>query len=181
LNDEPLYRVCKRANGTWWPSNDGSGRFDLTSTPGTGTCYFGTDPHAAMYEVFRSLPVDPTDIHLRSLRLVTFGRMRVIADTTQESARIFGITKEIATIVPYDICHRWAACLHKASYEGIRHELRHDPVPRASGMSVFGPTGAAPDDFHEKEVTDLNVEDVESAGLRVLQVPSRRNVPVFDF
>jgi hypothetical protein len=52
-----LHRVCRRTNGTWWFSCDGSGRFDL-DTP-EGTCLFATDLYAAVREASRLGPVTP--------------------------------------------------------------------------------------------------------------------------
>ncbi|MGN6634758.1 MAG: RES domain-containing protein, partial [Oryzihumus sp.] len=43
-----LCRAHLAANGPWWFSHDGGGRFDLPAP--RGTCYLATDPAAAVRE-----------------------------------------------------------------------------------------------------------------------------------
>ncbi|SKY45329.1 hypothetical protein RND64_19880 [Gordonia sp. w5E2] len=44
-----LYRGHRTANGAWFFSNGGAGRFDLDAP--RGTCYLGVDPDTAVREV----------------------------------------------------------------------------------------------------------------------------------
>jgi hypothetical protein len=169
-----LTRVCLKDNGTWWFSNDTSGRFDPVGVGGVGTCYFGTDAIAAILEVFRKQPVVRSDIDARTLRRVRLKKGALLADTTKLRARRFGITKEIATIVPYDICQRWARLFVAADFGGIFHHLRHDVRPRATGVSLFGPAGVADaDDWEDPsaELRALTDTEIRRAGLTVLSTP----------
>ncbi len=175
--DEPLYRVARKQNSTWWFSADGSGRFDLTSVTDQGTCYFGVDRHAPLLEVFREQPVDPADLEIRSLRVVQLLGSRMLADTASREARGFGITLEIATITPYDICHEWAMRFFELGFAGLHHHLRHDPAS-GSGVSLFGPVGGSSDEWPEGETLPITRDDAERAGLRVRDVPSVRNLHV---
>lgn len=169
-----LVRVCRKINGTWWFSSDGSGRFDVLSPTGMGTCYFGTDATAAILEVFRDQPICRADVEARSLRRVRLAAPRDLADTTDVRVRRFGMTKEIATIVPYDICQRWATRFCEASLGGLFHHLRHDPRPRATGVSLFGPAGAAVAAAWEQPdavARPITGSEVDASGLVVLPAP----------
>jgi len=169
-----LWRVCRKANGTWWFSSDGSGRFDLTPPRSGGTCYFGTDATAAILEVFRKQPVCKADVDERSLRRVRVASPRQLADMTDLRARQFGVTKELDTIVPFDIPQQWAGRLSDANLDGLFHHLRHDLRPRATGVSLFGPTGAAAVSIWQRPDADergITGSDVAASGLLVVPAP----------
>lgn len=161
-----LHRVCRRVNGTWWFSSDGSGRFGLE--PAEGTCYFATDLYAAVREASRLGPVTPQWVADREVRVVAPSepKPRLAAPTRKEAGR-FGVTTELVTLVPYDLPRRWAAAFRTDGFDGIRHQLRHDPRARPSGISLFGPAGAggAPDGDRRP----LAVGDLTAAGVRVLE------------
>jgi len=94
---------------------------------------------------------------------------RRLAATTRQAAARFGLTTELVTVVPYDLPRRWAAAFHQAGYAGIRHELRHDPRARSSGVSLFGPAGPGvhPDGHADR----LTVRVPTRAGVQVIDVP----------
>ncbi len=155
-------------NGTWWFSADGSGRFDLE--PPEGTCYFATDLYAAIREATRLGPVTPQWVADREVRVVAPSEPKPrLAATTHKEAGRYGVTTELVTLVPYDLPRRWAAAFRTHGFDGIRHQLRHDPRARPSGVSLFGPAGAgnAPDGEHRP----LQVGDLTAAGVRVLEPP----------
>lgn len=163
-----LVRVCRRGRGTWWFSSDGSGRFDLE--PPLGTCYLATDATAAVREATRGGPVTTTWMIQRELRTVTppdpQGRL---AATTRQAAVRFGLTTELVTVVPYDLPRSWAQAFHHAGFAGIRHELRHDPRARPTGVSLFGPAGASR--HGDGDATPLTKPALARAGVQVIDVP----------
>lgn len=162
-----LHRVCRAENGTWWFSSDMSGRFDLK--PPDGTCYFATDKHGAIREASRLGPVTPTWLSAREIRVVRGPVRARLAATTWESAARFGITNELATILPYSLPQQWAAALKAAGFAGIRHVLRNDSRARPGGVSLFGVAGLGSRKNGVRKV--LTERIVEAAGVRVLPPP----------
>ncbi|MBI2709961.1 MAG: RES domain-containing protein [Actinobacteria bacterium] len=160
--------MCGAERATWWFSSDASGRFDLD--PPEGTCYLATDSYAAIREATRLGPVSTEWVRAHERRDVepVDGRARLAA-TTRLAAGSFGVTNELATIVPYDLPRRWAAAFRAAGFDGIRHVLRHDQRARPSGVALFGPAGAA--DLPDGRRRALTVADVERAGVTVLPPP----------
>lgn len=163
-----LVRVCRVDQQTWWFSSDGSGRFDLRRPE--ETCYFATDAYAAIREATRLGPVSTRWVASRQVRTVKppDAGARLAATTRQDAGR-FGVTTELATVLPYDLPRRWAAAFRAAGFDGIRHQLRHDQRARPSGVALFGPAGAgtASDGAAER----LGDDAVEAAGVRVLPPP----------
>jgi len=170
-----LVRVCRRGRGTWWFSSDGSGRFDLH--PPDGTCYLASDPIAAIREATRGGPVSTTWVAERELRTVAppDPNGRLAAATRQAAAR-FGLTTELVTVVPYDMPRRWATAFHQAGFAGIRHELRHDPRARPSGVSLFGPAG--PGVHPDGEADPLTAGTLARAGVQVIDVPPAAHLTI---
>lgn len=166
-----LYRICRRHNGTWWFSSDGSGRFDLVDVPGWGTCYFAADVEASLLEVFRSPRIDRRDVAGRTLRTVALALPRTLADTTDRTAHRFGITKEIATAEPKDICQRWAFAWYEFGLEGVLHELRHDPEPTASGVSLFGQQAGPDPPLPDGDISEIPDEVLHRLGIQVDDAP----------
>ncbi len=170
-----LVRVCRRGRGTWWYSSDGSGRFDLNQA--NGTCYLATDPIGAIREATRGGPVSTTWVGERELRTVgPPDPAGGLAATTRQAAGRFGLTTELVTVVPYELPRRWAAAFHQAGFAGIRHELRHDPRARPSGVSLFGPAG--PGVHPVGEADPLTVRALTRAGVEVLDVPPAAHLTI---
>lgn len=172
-----LLRVCRLSYPTWWFSSDGSGRFDLS--PPAGTCYLATDQYAAIRETTRLGPVSTTWLRGRELREVGPPEANArLAATTRQAAGRFGMTTELATIVPYDLPRRWAAAFRMAGFDGIRHQLRHDHRARPSGIAIFGPAaGVTYDDGSHIPLTPSMVED---AGVTVLEPPASSGLTVLE-
>lgn len=163
-----LLRVCRSGRGTWWFSSDGSGRFDLH--PPEGTCYLATDAFAAIREATRLGPVSTAWVEDRELRQVSPpNRNARLAATTRQAAGRYGVTTELATVVPYDLSRRWATAFRAEQFDGIRHQLRHDQRARPSGIALFGPAGSAQLDDGNRSA--LTPSDVEAAGVTVLAPP----------
>jgi hypothetical protein len=170
-----MVRACRADRGTWWFSSDGSGRFDLI-TP-EGTCYLATDAYAAIREATRLGPVSADWVHARELRTLAPPSPKArLAATTHRAAGRYGVTTELATIVPYGMPQRWAAALRAHEFDGIRHQLRHDQRARPSGVAVFGPAGAA--NWPEGRREALTVDAVAAAGVRVLALPSSSTLTI---
>lgn len=162
-----LMRICSSANRTWWFSSDGSGRFDLE--PPDGTCYFAVDEYAAVREATRLGPVTHEWVGAREIRVIeTDGNTRLAA-ITRKAAGGYGVTGELVTLVPYDLPREWAAAFRSRGFDGIRHPLRHDNRARPSGVSLFGPAGAAT--RHDGARIPLVVDLVEAMGVQVIQRP----------
>ena len=163
-----LLRVCRESQGTWWFSSDGSGRFDLASP--RGTCYLATDAYAAIREATRLGPVSSLWVQARELRDVAPPDPNAkLAGTTRQAAGRYGVTTELATVVPYELPRRWATAFDAHGFDGIRHELRHDQRTRPSGVALFGPTGAG--NYNNARRTTLTVAAVEATGVPVLSPP----------
>lgn len=165
---QQLARVCRSKRATWWFSADGSGRFDLH--PPEGTCYLATDAYAAIREATRLGPVSTAWVADRELRRVPPPDPQArLAATTRQAAGRYGVTTELATVIPYDLPRRWATAFRAAGFDGIRHQLRHDQRARPSGVALFGPVGAA--DLADGARSPLTAAEVEAAGVAVLSPP----------
>ncbi|HEX7323186.1 MAG TPA: RES domain-containing protein [Mycobacterium sp.] len=163
-----LVRVCRCGRATWWFSADGSGRFDLH--PPEGTCYLATDAYAAIREATRLGPVSTAWVAGRELRRVAPPDPNArLAATTRQAAGRYRVTTELATVIPYDLCRRWATAFRAEGFDGIRHQLRHDQRARPSGIALFGPAGAA--DLDDGTRSALTTADIEAAGVGVLPPP----------
>lgn len=163
-----LLRVCRSDQGTWWFSSDGSGRFDLKAPE--GTCYLATDAYAAIREASRLGPVSTAWVEARELRRVSppDGEARLAATTRQAAGR-YGVTTELATVIPYDLSRRWAIAFRARQLDGIRHQLRHDQRARPSGVALFGPAGPA--QLGDGTRSPLTTADTDAAGVVVLPPP----------
>lgn len=163
-----LVRVCRSGQGTWWFSADGFGRFDLYLPE--GTCYLATDAYAAIREATRLGPVSTAWVADRELRRVSPpDRNARLAATTRQSAGRYGVTTELATVIPYDLSRRWATAFRAHHFDGIRHQLRHDQRARPSGIALFGSAGPA--DLDDGTRIPLTSADIEAAGVGVLPPP----------
>jgi hypothetical protein len=170
-----MVRVCQAAQHTWWYSADGSGRFDLA--PPQGTCYLATDAYAAIREATRLGPVSTLWVQAREIREVGPPDPNArLAATTRQAAGRYGVTTELATVVPYDLPRRWAAAFHTHGFDGIRHQLRHDQRARPSGIALFGPTEAGSHD--NGQPTTLTVAAVEATDVQVLPPPHSTTLTV---
>lgn len=143
--DGPVFRAQWNRHGPWWFSsrtdNPWAGRFDLKSP--YGTCYFADDPVAAIIEKLTDPEqADPLIPYEELERLLVWhgplpSPWNVVADTTHRASRL---SKELGTIVPYELPWAWADALHAAGRAGMRYWLRLDPgIGR--GIAVFADRG----------------------------------------
>lgn len=137
-----MYRVVKKGNGPWWFGSSMQGRFDLPLPE--GTCYLAADELAALLELIgpdcEGGAVSSDFLRIRRVRELKVPRDLGLSDLTSRRASGFGITAEIATLVPYELPQAWAARLRQAGAEGLIYWLRHDPS-RTEGFALFGPHG----------------------------------------
>ncbi len=172
-----LVRVCRSGRGTWWFSSDGSGRFDLV--PPAGTCYLATDAYAAVREASRLGPVTPAWVAARDLRRVAPPDPEArLAATTHRAAGRFGVTTELATVLPHALPRRWAAAFRSLGFAGVRHDLRHDPRARPSGVALFGRAGATRRDDGERQ--RLTPAMATECGVEVLPPPRAAELTMVD-
>lgn len=169
-------RVHQGDLGVWWFANDGKGRFDLPDPD--GTCYLATDVYAAVREVTRGKPAARGWIAKRVITTVHVRDGAALADTTSADAGDFDVTKEICTTTDYGLCQRWAAALRNEGFAGLLHELRHDPRPVASGVSLFGRHGSRRGPGRVVGRRMLTEGDVTGAGVTAFDHPGSRNVTI---
>jgi len=161
------------ANGPWWFSTDGSGRFDLPRGSDRGTCYLADDPLGCFLEVFRFTWLVPEEeVQRRRLARLELPEV-LLADCTASRSRRFGITAEIHSTTDYGLTQRWAAAFAAAGFDGVRYLLRHDPGQMLSGVALFGPAGAPDWEVPPGEPlgSDLLLEAERRFGIRVLPTP----------
>ncbi len=144
--DRVFYRAHRAAVGPWWFSSSGAGRFDLP--PPHGTCYLATDALTALREAAgsRLTALGTIDVAFATERCVSALRLptgRWLADSCHRSAALFGLTRELCTITPYDVPHQWAAAFHADGFAGVRYESRFTTQSRPNSAAVFGATGEA--------------------------------------
>jgi hypothetical protein len=147
--DRTIHRIHRAANGAWWFSSDGSGRFDPVGT-GLGACYLAERPLGAWVEVFRkrTLLVE-VEVTERALLSVELGRDLRLADLTSRRALGFGVTASVGANERYDDSLAFAAAAVRARFDGVRYLVRHDPAQRLYGIALFAapgtPNSADPD------------------------------------
>jgi hypothetical protein len=142
--DRASYRIHKAAQGPWWFSGDGSGRFDPVGS-GHGACYLTERPLGAWIEVFRKrMLLAEEEIAARALFAVQLGRDLRLADVTSRRALQFGVTASVGAGESYAAGHELAAAACAAGFDGIRYLVRHDPAQKLYGYALFGPAGDWP-------------------------------------
>jgi hypothetical protein len=64
-----------------------------------------------------------------------------VADTTARAAVDHGVTRELATVVPYSLPQQWAAALNRHGHAGVRYGARFAPAPGPNAIALFGTAG----------------------------------------
>ena len=69
----------------------------------------------------------------------------VLANVGHARARAFGIAAGISALEEPDrqSTRRWAEAFRAAMFEGVRHQLSHDPSQRTICIALFCPVGEA--------------------------------------
>ena len=96
-----------------------------------------------------------------------------VADLEATRAADFGVTRELETMVPYDVPQAWARAFAAVDLEGVRYAPRFTTGP-ALAVALFGPAGDAgwPDD-----AAPLPAADVPGAPL-AMPAPRRMDLTV---
>lgn len=140
-----LFRVTRAVNGPWWFACSGEGRFDLECPD--GTCYTSLEATSAILEVIgpdmRDGIVSEEFIRQRVLYTLHLSESTRFAMLAHQAAASFGVTREIHTLIPYDLPQAWARRLRQVGFKGLRYSVRHDPAPNADGIALFGQAGEA--------------------------------------
>ncbi len=172
-----LCRVTTEGFGPWWFSSDAEGRFDLV--PPRGTCYLADDEIGAILEVLGPVTVvSPAWAgRLRMWHLGLPHQCRA-ADTTVRAARGFGVTAELADMVPYDMPQRWAAAFAAAGHQGVRYRVRHDPGG-SRALALFGAAGERrwPQGRSQQVAGSLLTRLAAETGVRVAPIPAVADLP----
>lgn len=138
-----LYRGHRTANGAWFFSNEGAGRFDLDAP--RGTCYLGVDPDTAVREVLGPTlhnlgGVDEEFAAQRVISQLHLPDTRTVANLCDKRAADYAVTREIHTITPYDKTRAWARALD-AIADGVQYESRFTTAAHANAVAIFDAAG----------------------------------------
>jgi hypothetical protein len=149
-----------------------AGRFDLARP--CGTCYLASSPQTALRERCGAKLLDhgvlTTDEAARiAVSVLAVPKPHGLADMRSSRAAAFGATREINTIVPYDLPQRWAATLADSGAEGIRYDARFSTSPTAVAYAIFGDAGEAawPTDSSPADGSSIAV----GAGIAIAPIP----------
>lgn len=165
-----MFRIHRKVHGPWLFSQDGTGRFDLTSFGDHGTCYLAEEELGGFVEVFRdTTPIAPAAAKERGTSVCTFSGELHLADCTSRLAREFGITGELHSGRDYNRPQAWAVALALAGFDGIRYFVSHDPAQKLVGVALFGTPGDVPADSRMRDIAPGVLTAAERQfGLRVL-------------
>ena len=174
--DTAVFRAHTAGLGPWWFGSDGCGRFDLPAP--SGTCYVATSAVAALRERIGVVLGGSASVPAALLERVLVSRLRLparrrVADLEATRASDFGVTRELETMVPYDVPQAWARAFAAVDLEGVRYAPRFTTGP-ALAVALFGPAGDAgwPDD-----AAPLPAADVPGAPL-AMPAPRRMDLTV---
>ena len=147
-----LWRIHSARLGPWFFRSDGTYRFDLVGRSGWGTCYFAEDPLGAFVETlqgFTTVVLPRAELSARSLFAYEVEHALVVADVTQPPAARYGVDASIggSSTGDYIASQGLAMDVFEAGFAGVRYFVRHDLEQRLTGIALFGPEGAQPDDL----------------------------------
>lgn len=129
------------------------------------------DPLAALLEVARGLTIlSEGFLAARRLLTVTLATNFRVSDLTAAGAYRFGVTGDLAATADYTGPHAWAAALHAAGFDGLRHHVRHDPRSRLAGVAWFGRAGRArrlPAGYGQTTIPAYLLLDAAPFGIRI--------------
>jgi RES domain len=154
------------------PDQSPAGRFDLPAPD--GTCYLATSHQAAILErcgrfTSQRAPIPTGHLAGRIVSTVTFSPAGPAANTTDDAAPLFGITREIGTVADYQLTSRWAQALHTHGFTAIVYWPRFSTgTDRA--YALFDKAG--PNPFPAISATRTTSEVARAAGLPVATRPS---------
>lgn len=137
------FRAHTAGRGPWWFASDGCGRFDLA--PPEGTCYVASHSAPAVHERLGETLVNGGVISGSEADRMVVSRLPLserIADATVQQATRYGVTRELGTVIPYELPRRWASALRAAGHGGLRYWPRFSVLASYRAVALFGPAGA---------------------------------------
>ena len=170
--DEAWRAHVRRAgpsSGAWWFTSTPDGRFDLEAPK--GTCYLASDATSALRERLGPTlsgvsSVEAADVDGVAVSRLPIPRGRDFADTTAgDAVKIPGLTREICTVVDYDLTRAWAAWFDKHHCGGVRYSARHTTAVGSLSYALFGKAGTRT--TRPREVLDAR-EVAAAAGLQIV-------------
>lgn len=174
-----LYRAHAFDKSPWWFSSSGEGRFDLTAGP-YGTCYLANNIRTTVRERIGEPLVKAGFIHTDDARRMCVSRLILpavtsLADLNDEMGKsaTFGVTSELTTIAPYDLCQTWAQQFADSRHGGIYYRPRFDPARNAVSLAIFGDRGAraSSSKWREDPAKIAGLEAAALAGIEVRGTP----------
>ena len=176
---DSLYRAHAFDKSPWWFSSSGEGRFDLTTGP-YGTCYLANNIRTTVRERIGEPLVKAGFIHADDARKMCVSRLVLptvisLADLNDEEGKsaTFGVTGELTTVAPYDLCQTWAHQFEELRYGGIYYRPRFDPARNAVSLAIFGDRGArtSSSEWREDPAKIVGLEATALAGIEVRGTP----------
>lgn len=138
-----LFRIHRTINDPVHFSSDDRSRFNLTTTPGSGTCYLATSPLGAYVETFGRLgTITELDVEERSLSELALSADLRLADLTERRVLGgYGVAGDMSAGTDYLPTHQLAGELYSLGFDGIYYTARHDPAFQERSVAVFGGSG----------------------------------------
>lgn len=180
-----MYRVGRKGRDPWWFTNTGAGRFDLQAPQ--GTCYSATTPETALAESVegaggdRVFAVSTAFVAARRLHHLPLPRRFRLASATSGRALGFGVTRAIATVVPYEVPQAWARAWHHHGLDGVWYWPSRDVRAQPRSIGLFGVAGAGPSRWgrgHAEPIgPDLQGDLARLFGITVVGIPADADLP----
>lgn len=176
------FRQHRRDLGPWWFSTSQQGRFDLP--PPDGTCYLASSPQAATRErvgpdLAAAGQVPVSVLHGRVVSTLSLPEpVRAANLESDRAADQYGITGELATMIPYRVPQTWAATVHTAGFGGLVARLRFTPS-RQLGLALFGTAGDRPDWAVDPQPQPL-ADVANQMGIHVVDPPDDDQITIVD-
>lgn len=181
-----MYRAARRT--PWWFCTCGDCRFDLPpdDPSGLGTLYAGTDPVTGVVEMIgpesSHRPISRTFLASRTIWTLGYNRAMDLADLQHSSPLGFGVTNELASMVPYDVPQMWATALASQSLDGLKYRTRFSTGPVATGLAIFDEAGSK--DWialaYCRADDDEILTELADRGIQVVDVPLSTSMEILE-
>lgn len=170
--------------GAWWFASGPDGRFNLDAP--RGTCYLASDAASALRERLGPTlsgvnSVEAADVDPVAVSRLPVPRGRDLADTTAaEAVAVPGLTREICTVVDYELTRAWAAWFDSHHCGGVQYSARHTTALDSLSYALFGKAGTRTTRPHEtRQAREVAIEaglqvvseDVPDVDIEIVDVP----------
>lgn len=171
-----LFRAHLAERSPWWFGNDGGGRFDLPAP--RGTCYTALDAVSAVRERLGPVLGSRAALPETTLAEVVVSRLRLpeprrAADLQSRGAALFGVTRELESMVPYAVPQAWARAFADAGFGAVSYGPRFTPG-ECTAVALFGPEGLT---AWESDPSPVPAQEISSE-LRSWPTPRRADLSV---